>query len=404
MNKTYFFQADIKSVEESDSGAVFIEGFASTPDIDRYKDIVEPKAFKDALDMFMKNPTMLRSHNPDRPVGVWLSATVSSKGLKVRGEVKEAQMKQEVKDGLWRALSIGYIPTESKLEHEDGTPFDPEKDSIWDSNLIRKITKLDLIEISIVSTPANGNALFTLAKSAKLYFNELVTKSFMNIKNNEEPGMGGEPVVEETPAPEGTEEESKPEEEEKEVEAEVTPEEVPAEKATEVSNKEAETPSDEAGVAPKEESEKTGETPVADGAEAPKGDEEAKAEDETESEPPVGSASAEAIIVDEASAKMIPNFIKSGLFVEAKDTEVGISLTKEVAELLIKMSDAYVAEFKRAEELQGKLNALPAKRALSVNGQFSEETIKSSNDEENGETAKPSAFSSAFKSLIEKAK
>lgn len=223
----------------------------------------------------------------------------------------------------------------------------------------------------------------------------------MNIKNNEEPGMGGEPVVEETTSPEVDEEETKSEEE---VSSEETTTDETAEKATEVSNKEAETPSDQAGVAPKEESEKTGETPVADGAEAPKGDEEAKAEDETESEPPVENASAEAIVVDEASAKMIPNFIKSGLFVEAKDAQVGISLTKEVAELLIKMSDAYVAEFKRAEELQGKLDAIPAKRALSVNGQFSESSEESSKDEKNGEVAKPSAFSSAFKNLIEKAK
>jgi HK97 family phage prohead protease len=410
MNKTYFFQADIKSVEESDNGAVFIEGFASTPDIDRYKDIVEPKAFKDALDMFMKNPTMLRSHNPDRPVGVWLSAVVSFKGLKVRGEVKEAQMKQEVKDGLWRALSIGYIPTESKLEHEDGTPFDPEKDSIWDSNLVRKITKLDLIEISIVSTPANGNALFTLAKSAKLYFNELVTKSFMNIKNNEEPGMGSEPVVEEASVSDETEEKNKPEEEEKEIEAETkSEEEVPEEKTAEVPEDEANAPAgDEATTPPGEESENAGENPAPATEEAPKGDDESATEDETTDEENAGDdeSGEQAINVDEETAKELSSFVQAGVMAVAKDVKSAIEIPKQIKTLLSAMSVLIDEQKQTIENLNVKLSATPEKRAFKIAGQYEDakDESKSEGESKNSTEPKKSVFGAALKNMIQNAK
>ena len=49
---------EVKQVEDKD-GSVVIEGYASTPDIDRYQDIVEPTAFSKAIEMYMKNPVLL---------------------------------------------------------------------------------------------------------------------------------------------------------------------------------------------------------------------------------------------------------------------------------------------------------------------------------------------------------
>ena len=173
MKNTHFFQMEVKEVNQNSGGDVVIEGFASTPDLDRYRDIVEPKAFENAIEMYMKNPVILYQHDGDKPVGVATSVKVTSKGFWIRASIKDEDTKTKILDGRMRAFSIGYIALESTLQHEDGSPFNAEKDSVWDPALVRVIKKLDLVEISIVSTPANGNALFTIAKSVKHFFNQL---------------------------------------------------------------------------------------------------------------------------------------------------------------------------------------------------------------------------------------
>lgn len=421
MNKTYFFQADIKSVEEQDSGKVIIEGYASTPDLDRYKDIVDPKAFKDALDLFMKNPTMLRSHNPDRPVGTWLSAVVSNKGLKVKGEVLDPQTKEEVIDGRMRALSIGYIPLSSELLNEDGEKFNFEKDDYMNS--VRKITKLDLIEISIVSTPANGHAIFTMQKSAKLYFNELATKSFnnMNTKNNgEEPGKVSE-EADVTPGSEGAEEETKSEDEKAEeahpaeneqpTNDQPQPDEVkdPEEKTAEVPNDEANAPaSDDATTPPEDESENAGENPAPATEEAPKGDDESATEDKTADEENEGNdeADEQAINVDEETAKELSSFVQAGVMAVAKDVKSAVEIPKQIKTLLGAMSVLIDEQKQTIEGLNVKLSATPEKRAFKIAGQYEDakDESKSEGESKNSTEPKKSVFGAALKNMIQNAK
>lgn len=177
VKKPFFFQVAVKDFKASPSGddgaseVVEISGLASTPNIDRYGDIVEPGAFTNAIERYMKNPVLLRSHDPDRPCGLVTEASVSDDGLPIKARVMDAQTAAEIKDGRMRALSIGYIPlfTVLKWKEEDGTirEFNAESDSYWSPNCIRVIKELDLVEISVVSTPANAESLFTLAKSLK---------------------------------------------------------------------------------------------------------------------------------------------------------------------------------------------------------------------------------------------
>lgn len=421
MNKTYFFQADIKSVEEQDSGKVIIEGYASTPDLDRYKDIVDPKAFKDALDLFMKNPTMLRSHNPDRPVGTWISAVVSNKGLKVKGEVLDPQTKEEVVDGRMRALSIGYIPLASELLNEHGEKFNYEKDDYMNS--VRKITKLDLIEISIVSTPANGHAIFTMQKSAKLYFNELATKSFnnMNIKNNsEEPGQDSEEagvtLDEESAEDETKEVEVKAEEAQSTESEQPTSDEPQSEEVKNTEEKSAEVPEDEANAPagddattpPEEESENAGETPAPATEEAPKGDEESATEDKTAEEENEGNdeSDEEAINVDEETAKELSSFVQAGVIAVAKDVKSAIEIPKQIKNLLSAMGVLINEQKQTIESLNSKLNATPGKRAFKIAGQYEEAKEESKDGDESKKATEPkqSLFGAALKNLIQNAK
>ncbi|NCB26296.1 MAG: hypothetical protein EOM62_12600 [Bacteroidia bacterium] len=368
--QTYHFQIAVKEVKDLGQDGVEIEGYASTPDIDRYKDIVEPAAFSNALTLFMKNPSLLRSHDPDRPAGHVVEARITDKGLWIRALVTEEETKKDVIENRFRAFSIGYIPLESTLQHEDGTPFNAEVDSPWDKDMVRVIKKLDLVEISIVSTPANGNALFTIARSVKQYFNQLVTKSMLIKKEageNEVPEKTEEEIAAEKAAAEETA--AKAEEGGEQPEAEQTDE----EKAAEVqAKKDAEAAEDKPkGEEPEEEAEKGAGSAPADGGEAKTGEEpnaEAKPEEKPEEAKPEAG---EAIGVDSETAKSLPELVQAGLFVESKDAGA-LNLPKSVTNLIAKMLTSYKELAEKAAGMEAKLANIPEKRALTVMGQYEE--------------------------------
>lgn len=178
MTKTQFFQFEFKQVE-NDNGKLKIRGYASTPDIDRYNDIVDPKAFENAMKVYMKNPIILLQHNSDKPLWVVINYTLTLKWLEVEVELSNdiENTFNLINNKILKWFSIWYIP--KKWEYIVK----------WDTE-IRKINDLDLIEISVVSTPANPNSLFTLAKSIKSFFDEslLNNNETMEIKEviNEE--------------------------------------------------------------------------------------------------------------------------------------------------------------------------------------------------------------------------
>lgn len=408
-NKIFHFQIAVKDVQPSeDKKSVIIQGYASTPDIDRYQDIVEPAAFADALTMFMKNPTLLRSHDSDRPAGNVMSAIINEKGLWIQANVTEEETVEDVVANRMRAFSIGYIPLESTLQHEDGSPFNAEQDSVWDSNLIRVIKRLDLVEISIVSTPANGNALFTIAQSVKSFFNQLVTKSMdinkKDIENEENKPAEVKPVEEVKPEEikpvEVKPEEEKPVEvkpEEIKPEAELSEEEkakqacpecgafmkegtctkcgfkVEDDKAAEGAKKDAEINGDKpTGDEPEDKTEKAGEKPAAENGEDVKIEEpiaEVKPEEKPEDvKPPV----VEAISVDSETVKALPDLAKAGLIKEAKGAEA-IVCPKAITNLIAKLADFYVKSAQEVVTLKEKLANVPDQKALKVTGQFHEE-------------------------------
>lgn len=176
--KTFYFQTEVKSVERVADG-VKIKGFASTPDLDRQYDIVVPTAFKRSLDQYIKDgiaPALLRSHDSDDVAGSILmdgedAPVISDAGLVITALVTDAKTAAQVEAGELRTFSIGYIPAPYGCKYElRGTG----KFSVdYGDELkveVRIINDLDWIETSIVSTPANPKAIFSLAKSAKSFF------------------------------------------------------------------------------------------------------------------------------------------------------------------------------------------------------------------------------------------
>ncbi len=188
MNKKFSFQVlmDTKSIEKKADGSLKIKGYASTKDLDRYNDVVEPKAFDGTVDVFMKAPVMLLQHDADKPIGRFEELTVDSKGLEVVGNVlyNENDCMKKIEDGVLGAFSIGYIPKKWEIHDEDGKLVATERgyepgcswEDVWYGNTTRTIKELDLIEISVVSTPANPHAVFSLEKSVKSFFDEEAKK------------------------------------------------------------------------------------------------------------------------------------------------------------------------------------------------------------------------------------
>ena len=150
------FHAELKA-ESGDNDELIIQGMASTNDLDRVDDIVDPDSFKKTIKDFLKNPVLLLNHGQSAegrvPVGKVLEAEVRPKGLFVKAMISktEEKLREKIKEGLFRAFSFGFrILNSDNIQRAGKT--------------IRKITDLELFEVSIVSIPANRRALFSVVK------------------------------------------------------------------------------------------------------------------------------------------------------------------------------------------------------------------------------------------------
>jgi HK97 family phage prohead protease/HK97 family phage major capsid protein len=125
---------------------------------DRMDDIIMSDGWD--LTHFKKNPIALFNHKSDFPIGKWKNLHVENKQL--RGHLELApegtspridEIRKLIDAGILRAVSVGFRPVESK----------PRKETTFGSFY----TKSELVETSLVSVPANPNAL-AVAKSLKI--------------------------------------------------------------------------------------------------------------------------------------------------------------------------------------------------------------------------------------------
>ena len=131
--------------------SIFIEGYASTCDLDRTGDVVSATAWKAGLTNYLKNPIILAFHDHDDPVGRMVEHRVDSKGLWIKARISAAaEIFNLVKDNVLTAFSIGFKVMDAEYDSESE---------------IFVIKEVELVEISIVSVPCNQNTLFSLAKA-----------------------------------------------------------------------------------------------------------------------------------------------------------------------------------------------------------------------------------------------
>jgi len=158
--KTLNRQLQIKAVEETGRFTGYGSVFGN---VDLHKDVILPGAFAESLDAHRKKgtmPAMLWQHSMRDVVGLYDDMKEDDRGLYLSGElfinanIPEADkaytlMSRKAVTGM----SIGFnIP-------KGGETYDKDAD-VWE------ISKIDLVEVSIVTYPANPEAQIATVKAA----------------------------------------------------------------------------------------------------------------------------------------------------------------------------------------------------------------------------------------------
>ena len=129
------------------------EGYASVFNVvDQVRDKIAPGAFRESLAACRKSgrlPPLLWQHEALEPIGAWREMYEDNHGLFVKGDlfINDIALAKEayklLKENVVTGLSIGYRTQESHYEKKSG---------------VRVLTKLDLMEVSLVTFPANDQA------------------------------------------------------------------------------------------------------------------------------------------------------------------------------------------------------------------------------------------------------
>ncbi|MGL4635989.1 MAG: HK97 family phage prohead protease [Beijerinckiaceae bacterium] len=132
------------------------EGYASLFDVvDLGRDQVVAGAFRECLQRKpLRNVKLLWQHEPSQPLGVWHDIQEDEKGLHVRGQLdlsvaKAREIHSLMRKGAVDGLSIGFRTERSRKDASTG---------------VRRLEKLDLWEISIVTFPMLPGARISSVK------------------------------------------------------------------------------------------------------------------------------------------------------------------------------------------------------------------------------------------------
>lgn len=125
--------------------------------IDAYGDVIKEGAFTESLinsQAAKQMPVMLLQHGGPTaedmtPIGIWADMSEDSHGLRVKGKLADTNRGREayelLKMGAFNGLSIGY----TVKEHTNRTKPDEPR---------RTLKSINLLEVSLVTFPANGKA------------------------------------------------------------------------------------------------------------------------------------------------------------------------------------------------------------------------------------------------------
>ena len=151
MNKIFHIGSTFKAFEEGDD--LHIAGMASTNNTDRVGDIIETEAWtKGGLQNYLNNPVILFNHDYNQPIGRAVQLGTNDNGLQLKAKIAKSagHVGELIKEGVLGAFSVGFRVKDAEYMTEtDGY----------------KIKDAELLEVSVVTVPANQAATFSLAKS-----------------------------------------------------------------------------------------------------------------------------------------------------------------------------------------------------------------------------------------------
>lgn len=146
MQDSKMLRFDCKSLDASGVFTGYAARFNTT---DLGRDLIVPGAFAESLaQRGAAGVRMLFQHDPSEPIGVWLELREDTRGLFVRGRLlSEIARGREVlslmRAGAIDGLSIGFRTVEGRTNPKTG---------------IRRLSKIDLWEISVVTFPMHPGA------------------------------------------------------------------------------------------------------------------------------------------------------------------------------------------------------------------------------------------------------
>lgn len=143
-------QLTIKQTAAPPPGSDPLEYVMSDSSIDRMGDVIDTDGWM--LDNFRRNPVALFGHNPSFPIGKWSEVVIRGERLIGRLELMDPvsdrlrEIRAAVDGGVLRAVSVGFHA--HKYEPQEGSK---------DGGV--HFLEQELVECSLVSVPANANAL-----------------------------------------------------------------------------------------------------------------------------------------------------------------------------------------------------------------------------------------------------
>ncbi len=143
---------DVKAVSEQGEFTGYAAIFNNE---DLGRDVILPHAFTKSLQQRpVGKVKMLRQHDPEEPIGIWLDLTEDNKGLRAKGKlildtVKGRETHVLMRAGALDGLSIGFRTVKDRFDRAKG---------------IRYLEEVDVPEISIVTFPQNPRATVSTVK------------------------------------------------------------------------------------------------------------------------------------------------------------------------------------------------------------------------------------------------
>lgn len=140
--------------------------------VDSYKDTIHPGAFEDTLKERKKPVRMFWQHNPNMVIGKWIELREDEKGLVAVGEftpnnTDAGNVYASLRHGAIDSLSIGFRLQKGYFKQK-AKECDCDDNDMWCMHPRgRDIFKIDLIEISPVSLPADQDATINAVKMMK---------------------------------------------------------------------------------------------------------------------------------------------------------------------------------------------------------------------------------------------